>query len=167
VARCDTYDVGECTWGVCHNTAWIPEGLGNANQWGERAAARGFRVSFTLTSGAVVVFRPGGPYSEFGHVGKVIEVYDAHHFLVDEMNYAEWNRYDHRRTDDSWILGFIIPPGVSVGTVDPPPVSRPSTQMAGLQLAWADAQQFWNNDIENAVHSVQFAGGLIVNISRS
>jgi surface antigen len=116
VARCDSYDVGECTWGACHLEAWVPEHWGNANEWRGNAQNAGYGITRTPTLHAIACFGPGGPYDPvYGHLGVVVRVKDDTHFEVQEMNYSYWNRYDARWTDDYYLAAFILPPGVAPG----------------------------------------------------
>src|SRR5438270_13361936 len=97
MARCDSYDAGECTKGACIAEGWIPDHLGNANQWLDRAAAQGFAITDVPTVNAVAVFEDAGIYNaQFGHDAIVQQVASYDRFQVLEMNFAAWGRYDFR-----------------------------------------------------------------------
>jgi len=148
VARCDRYYAGQCTRGACLAEGWIPDGLGNANQWLERAAAQGFATSDVPTVNAVAVWNDAGRYNaEFGHCGIVMAVASYTRYKVLEMNFTGWNVYDQRWTDRAGLLGFILPPGVAPGTgaAGPPPLPPASHQ---LEAAWDGLAAFWNYVID-------------------
>jgi len=58
--------------------------------------------------GAIVVYRPGGDYSTYGHVALVIEV-TASSYTVSEMNAVGWGRISTRtiRLPDAQAQGFL------------------------------------------------------------
>jgi len=72
------------------------------------AAAQGLPTSRTPSVGAIVVYRPGGPYSELGHVAVVVAV-NADAYTVSEMNAPFWGRVTTRRIawPDQQLGGFI------------------------------------------------------------
>lgn len=147
MARCDSYDYGECTRGACQEEPWVPDGLGNANQWLARARALGYLISDVPTIDAIAVFNDARLYDPtYGHVAAVRAVYSYTDFAVREMNYTAFNRFDARDANRTGLLGFIIPPGVAVGSPGPQPgVVLPADQQ--LSAAWASVQGFWNDEI--------------------
>ena len=58
--------------------------------------------------GAIVVYRPGGLYSLYGHVAIVIAV-DSGSYTVSEMNAVGWGRVSTRTIGlpDAQVQGFI------------------------------------------------------------
>jgi hypothetical protein len=153
VARCDTYDAGECTWGACELADWVPERLGNANQWLDRARAKGYVTSDQPTLGAVAVFNDASLYDpDFGHCAVVYDVIDFYHYRVREMNYAHWNRYDNRTCNRTGLLGFIIPPGAIPGAGTPPAVTLPTATADALELAWSKVQQLWSAEVDDVIN---------------
>lgn len=115
MARCDSYDFGQCTWGACQARDWVPDDLGNGGAWAANAPSLGFQVTDIPTAGAVVSYAPGDGYSEFGHCGVVLDVYGDGSFLVYEMNYVGFDQYDQRHSSNYDVAGFILPPGVQPG----------------------------------------------------
>jgi len=101
-----SYPVGECTWGVKSQLAWVGPYWGNANQWVASARAEGFSVGTTPQVGAVAVW-VGGAY---GHVALVSAVESSTNIQVSESNYMG-RRYigNHR--------GWFNPTTTSEGTV--------------------------------------------------
>ena len=153
MARCDSYPVGECTYGACHLTSYVGDWWGDADQWIRTARDQGFETTITPTVGAVVVYGPGGFYSDVGHVGVVVRVYDSTHFEVEEMNYSYFNRFDTRNSNLSGVEGFILPPGVAAGTGGSgPPVAR-ADNLSYLGQSWGWFQNLWNQDIDNYVNA--------------
>lgn len=102
----DRFPFGQCTWWAAYNRAvtWN----GNAGDWLVNAAAQGVPTSSTPSIGAIVVYRPGGDYSTYGHVAIVIEV-GAGSYTVSEMNAVGWGRVSTRtiRWPDWQVQGFI------------------------------------------------------------
>lgn len=155
MARCSSYTAGNCTRGACLAEGWIPEGLGNANQWLQRAQARGLPTSDVPTVNAVAVFQDDRRYNAtFGHCGIVQAVTSYTRFKVLEMNFTSFNVYDERWTDRVGLLGFILPPGVApgTGTGAPPVITAPGHS---LEAAWADLASFWNYVIDAEVVGLQ------------
>lgn len=132
MARCDSYDPGQCTAGACSINSWVEDGWGNGGQWAASAAADGFQVTATPTVGAVVCYCEGDGYSEFGHVATVTQVFGDGTFEVTEENYVAPFTWDQRRSQDYDVCGFILPPGVSSGT---PGVPQGGSG-AGSNLGW-------------------------------
>jgi surface antigen len=148
VARCDRYYAGQCTRGACLAEGWIPDGLGNANQWLERAAAQGFTTTDVPTVNAVAVWNDASRYNaEFGHCGVVMAVASYDSYKVLEMNFTAWNVYDQRWTDRTGLLGFILPPGTAPGTGAGNPFPAP-TAARELEQAWDGLAAFWNSVID-------------------
>jgi len=80
------YDYGFCTWYVANRRAEagnpIPQNLGNASTWDDRAAAMGLLVNKTPTVGAAVVTSQRGA----GHVAFVEAVNADGSIWISEMN---------------------------------------------------------------------------------
>lgn len=107
-----SYVPGNCTWYVADQLPWIPAGLGNAGDWLDRAAAKGFVTAALPVTGSVVVYRPGPGYDlTFGHVAIVTGVNPNGTFQVREMNYSWFNKVDERSSTMDGVAGFILPPG--------------------------------------------------------
>ncbi|MGT2907977.1 GBS Bsp-like repeat-containing protein [Streptococcus dentiloxodontae] len=82
----NTYPVGQCTWGVKALAPWIPNYLGNAKEWANGAARKGFRTGTTPAVGSIAVWpNDGGGY---GHVAYVVAVESNSRIQVKEANYA-------------------------------------------------------------------------------
>ncbi len=78
----NSYEPGQCTWGVKN---WKPEvgnDWGNANNWGYAAAAQGWTVSSTPVVGAVAWSTRG----VYGHVALVLGI-DNDTVTIKEQNY--------------------------------------------------------------------------------
>lgn len=111
-----SYVVGQCTYYVARLLSWVPAGLGNAGEWLRNAQAKGLVTTTTPTVGSVAVYRPGGGYSEFGHVAVVTEVLPDRTFRVSEMNFSGGpGVVDERLSTLAGVEGFILPPGVQPG----------------------------------------------------
>lgn len=80
----NTYVWGNCTWFVKDNVSWIPNGLGNANTWDDRARGYGLTVNNTPKVGSVGVDNSG----YYGHVVKITRVNKDGTVDLIEMNYA-------------------------------------------------------------------------------
>jgi surface antigen len=158
VARCDTYYKGECTWGACSIESWVQEGWGNANQWASRAQARGFTLTREPALHAIACFGPGGPYDPvYGHLGVVTEIASPTSYKVQEMNFAEWNKYDFRWTTLYYLGYFILKPGTAPPPPAPPPAPADPAPLDRLTNAWAYTQHYFNVDIEAHLSTVQLA----------
>jgi len=84
----NTYSYGWCTWYVKNRRPDIPNNLGNANTWYDRAAAQGWNVGLTPKKGAVATTTAGWA----GHVAYVEGVsLDGQTVTISEMNYVGWN----------------------------------------------------------------------------
>jgi surface antigen len=148
VARCSSYTPGNCTAGACYAEGWIPEGLGNANEWLGKAEAQGFTTSDVPTVNAVAVFTDATRYNAtYGHCAIVEAVASYDSFKVLEMNFTAFNAYDERWTDRRGLLGFILPPGVAPGTGAGNPTPLPSAAHQ-LEAAWDGLAGFWNYIID-------------------
>jgi peptidoglycan DL-endopeptidase CwlO len=92
--RFDDYPWGQCTWYVAslRNVYWS----GNAWEWAATAAAAGRLEGRTPRVGSLVVFAPGGNYSQFGHVAYVVAVQGPRSFTVDEANMLGLGVVDQR-----------------------------------------------------------------------
>lgn len=76
----NTYDPGQCTWGVKQWRPDVPNGLGNANRWVGNAQALGMATGSTPRAGAV------GQANKGMHVVLVLAV-QGDQVLIREMNY--------------------------------------------------------------------------------
>lgn len=82
----NTYPIGQCTWAVKYLAPWIPNYLGDARYWANKASALGFSTGTTPKVGAIVVWpNDGGGY---GHVAYVTNVESNTRIQVKEANYA-------------------------------------------------------------------------------
>ena len=90
----DYFPWGQCTWYVAslRNVYWS----GNAWEWAATAAAAGRLEGRTPRVGSLVVFAPGGNYSQFGHVAYVVAVQGPRSFTVDEANMLGLGVVDQR-----------------------------------------------------------------------
>ena len=152
MARCDSYIFGECTWGACDESPWVPEGLGNAWQWLADAQNLGFNTSQLPATGAIVVYGMGGGYSSFGHCGRVIDPGDGNRFLVREMNYVAWDQYDERWSSMGDVSGFILPPGVPPPGSPAGPPREPTRGGDGVAFAWGQLTLDWNQTLPGHVN---------------
>ncbi len=85
MSEVNTYPSGQCTWGVKTLAPWIPNYMGNANQWLMSARAKGFRTGSDPQVGAIAVWvNDGGGY---GHVAYVSEMASKDQIKVKEANY--------------------------------------------------------------------------------
>jgi hypothetical protein len=113
-----SYTVANCTRFVAGALAWIPAGLGNANQWLANAQAKGLPTIGPTSSppvGSVAVWDTGN----FGHVAEVTGLV-AGGFTVAEENFKGLGVTDVRNVTGSalqGLKGFILPPGV-LGAVE-------------------------------------------------
>ena len=148
MARCDSYDFGECTYYACQLSPWLPEYLGNATDWLADAQAAGLQTGPDPMPAAIVVYAAGGGYSEFGHVAVVRQVYRRDSFLVSEMNFAAWDVVDTRVSSLFDVEGFIYPPG---GYVPPGGGSADSgggsSSVDDLRGAWGRLQDALGNQV--------------------
>ena len=102
----DRFPFGQCTWWAAYNhpVSWG----GDAKDWLVNAQAQDVAVSATPSVGAIVVYRPGGLYSELGHVAIVTSV-SVTSYTVSEMNAPRWGVVSTRvvRWPDTDVQGFI------------------------------------------------------------
>lgn len=102
----DHFPFGQCTWWVAFNrrVTWS----GDARDWLANAAAQGMPMSDAPSVGSIVVYRPGGRYSELGHVAVVLAVKPGS-YEVSEMNAVGWGRISSREVPwpDPHVAGFI------------------------------------------------------------
>ncbi len=102
----DPFPFGQCTWWAAYNrrVSWG----GNARDWLANANAQGIATSEVPSVGAIAVYRPGGRYSDYGHVAIVIGV-GPHSYTVSEMYAPAWGRVSTRVVPwpDPDVLGFI------------------------------------------------------------
>src|SRR5207249_11987423 len=102
----DAFPYGQCTWWVAYNrhVTWG----GNAGDWLENAKAQGVATTDYPSVGAIVVYRPGGDYSDYGHVA-IVTAATARSYTVSEMNAPVWGRVSTRviAWPDPQVQGFI------------------------------------------------------------
>lgn len=150
MARCDSYAAGNCTRGACEENYWIPEGLHDGGDWAMNAALRGLRVTSVPTVGSVVCYCRGDGYSEFGHVGSVVEVSSDGRFRVHEENFLGFAVWDYRWSNLADVCGFILPPGGVPG--QGAGVIAPSSSGLGYgvpneaRLAWENVR-YWTSTL--------------------
>ena len=85
----NTYQAGQCTWHVKNLRPDLPNSLGNADTWYQRAQALGLATGTTAQAGAAAPRKTGM------HVVYVVEVYGNGTMLVSEMNY-NYSPYSQR-----------------------------------------------------------------------
>lgn len=144
MARCDSYDFGQCTAGACALAPWVEDGWGNAGDWAAAAAAAGFGETLVPTVGAIVVYRPSSLYSSFGHVAYVDQVFSLWSYLVTEMNYAAWDQYDQRVSNMQDVAAFILPPGVQPGPGGTGGGQGSGGSVDGVRAQWVGLQEMLN-----------------------
>src|SRR5579884_1975768 len=102
----DPFPWGQCTSCAAfqHRVSWN----GNAGDWWANARAAGAAESRGPSLGAIAVWRAGGAYGIYGHVGVVVAV-ASDRFTVAEMNYVGLGVVDQRVASlaDPDLLGFI------------------------------------------------------------
>ena len=81
----DPYPRGQCTWWAALNRQ-VPGDWGDAWEWLSNAAAAGYTTSSQPASGAIVVYNRNAGYSQYGHLGIVLELRSGG-FVVSEANY--------------------------------------------------------------------------------
>ncbi len=100
------FPYGQCTWWAAYNrqVTWG----GNARDWLANAKAQGVPTSDVPSVGAIAVYRPGGAYSEYGHVAVVV-ARRPHTYTVSEMNAPRWGEVTTREIawPDPHLQGFI------------------------------------------------------------
>lgn len=109
-----SYTLYACTWYVARALDWVQPGWGNADEWADRAARAGYKVTSTPTVGSIAVWGGGLPGSGgFGHVAEVTGLVPGG-FTVFEGNFTTPNQPDTRTVSGSGLqhlIGFIQPPG--------------------------------------------------------
>lgn len=97
-----TFYAGQCTRYVASQKT-IPWG-GNAGEWLNNAAAKGYETSSAPKAGAILVTNE----SSTGHVA-IVEEIKGDKMIVSEMNYAGWGKVTKREIplDSSKIKGYI------------------------------------------------------------
>jgi surface antigen len=102
----DAFPYGQCTWWAAYNhpVTWG----GDARDWFANASDAGMATSAVPSVGAIVAYRPGGLYSELGHVAIVIAVSERS-YRVSEMHAPQWGVVSEREIawPDPHVLGFI------------------------------------------------------------
>jgi surface antigen len=102
----DPFPFGECTWWAAYNhpVSWS----GDAGDWLRNARAASVATTGVPSVGAIVVYRPGGPYSSLGHVALVVAV-ERNNYRVSEMHAPEWGVVRERDVPwpDPFAQGFI------------------------------------------------------------
>lgn len=154
MARCDSYDPGQCTAGACQNAPWVEDGWGNGGDWAASARAAGFQVTSVPTVGAVVCYCAGNGYSDFGHVALVTAVHSDGTFEVYEENYVAPYVFDSRNSQDYDVCGFILPPGTAPGTPGQSSLGEGAAAPTGagataVSNAWAYFAQAVSQDLPN------------------
>ena len=108
----DAFPYGQCTWWAAYNqpVTWG----GDARDWFANASDAGVATSALPSVGAIVAYRPGGLYSELGHVAIVVAVREGS-YRVSEMHAPEWGVVSEREIawPDPHVLGFIPARGPS------------------------------------------------------
>lgn len=87
------YSYGYCTWYVKNHRPDLPNNLGHAITWVDRAAAQGYPTGSKPRVGAV------GQYGN--HVVIVTAVHKNGTFTLREMNFTGWNRISSRTVSSS------------------------------------------------------------------
>ncbi|MCA9388821.1 CHAP domain-containing protein [Candidatus Berkelbacteria bacterium] len=100
----NTYPYGYCTWWSKQKRPDLPNALGNAINWYNGAAARGYAVGRTPQVGSILVTRESG----YGHVGYVIAV-DGDTVTTSDMNFNGWGIVSTRQINNNsgLIVGYI------------------------------------------------------------
>lgn len=120
----DPFPFGQCTWWAAFNrrVTWG----GDARDWARNARAQGAPTSPLPSVGAIAVYRPGGAYSDLGHVAVVVGM-TATSYTVSEMNAPNWGQVNARtiRWPDPDIEAFIpLGPSDHGGGARPVPGNR-------------------------------------------
>lgn len=112
-----SYVVGQCTRFVAGALSWVPAGLGDANQWFQRAQEKGLPTGQAPAVGSVAVWGAGPGTSAFGHVAEVVALIPGG-FRVAEENFTGGPGVTDVRDVTGSALqgleGFIYPPGGAV-----------------------------------------------------
>lgn len=162
ITNAASYTWGNCTYYVAKIASWVPAGLGNANEWLDKAHAKGFKTSSTPEVGSVVVYRAGQMYSEFGHVAYVTAVHPGSKtFDVSEMNVKGLNITDVRTSTLQDVLGFILPPaGTQVAGVAGATAGAPAASSDSSNCGWADFGCWVSKLEQDATRAFWIAAGL-------
>ncbi len=99
----DAYAFGNCTYWVAAQR-YVPNNLGDANQWFYNAGLDGLSTGHTPRVGSVA--QTYGD-SWLGHVAYVEAVYQDGTFEVSEMNYNGYDIVDNRVTSTAEFPNFI------------------------------------------------------------
>ncbi|MGC2192993.1 MAG: CHAP domain-containing protein [Candidatus Dormiibacterota bacterium] len=108
----DNYPPGQCTWFVA-SEAYVGWSA-NADGWisGNASMLDPYPEGMTPEVGSMVVFRPGGAYSDLGHVAWVVQTGTGpagQGFYVEEANYVPGHEDLRSVPNTQGILGFIYP----------------------------------------------------------
>ncbi|UEX90161.1 amidase domain-containing protein [Staphylococcus ratti] len=109
------YPHGQCTWYVYERMAQfglpISGDLGDAHNWDNRAASKGYTISLTPTPHSAVVFEAGqlGADSHYGHVAFVEKVLSDGTIIISESNVKGLGVISYRTidADDAQYLTYI------------------------------------------------------------
>ena len=128
-----SYCTGYCTWFVWQRR---PEAqlrnLGNADEWYERARARGIPVGRLPVKGAIAWWN-SSPHAPEGHVAYVAGV-SGGSVTIEEMNRVAWNVTDTRAIPASEPNGYIY--GGPAGNGPIPPAGPSGTPpLTGTEVA--------------------------------
>jgi len=104
VSKGNGYAPGNCTAFIKDVVSWIPNGLGNANTWDDRARSMGFVVNTAPAAGSVGVSNSG----RYGHVFRVNSVNSDGSINISDMNYRNLYEVTHRTISASGYY-FIHP----------------------------------------------------------
>lgn len=94
---------GWCTWYANYKRPDLPNGMGNARDYGRNARAAGMATGSTARAGAIFQSRE----SSWGHVGYVEQVHSDGTMTVSEMNYTRRFEVSRRRVSTSIAVIFI------------------------------------------------------------
>jgi surface antigen len=137
------YTLGQCTAYVAQLLGWLPQDLGNADQWLVNAGKQGLPTvtntpGYVPPPGSVAVWS-GGPglagektgADPVGHVA-VVQGYADGKVLVSEMNWSAGPfGVDQRQVNPDDIEGYILPPGSSAAAAAAP--ASPSSTNSSAQ----------------------------------
>lgn len=98
----NTYVKGQCTWYVKERRPDLPNGLGNANTWYARAAAKGYAVGESPRAGAAGATTTG----QNGHV-VYVESTNGSTVSISEMNYNGGVGKVHKRSVSASAFKYI------------------------------------------------------------
>lgn len=136
-----SYTWGNCTQFVAGTFSWVGAHWGNGCQWADSAKAQGLSISKAPVAGSIAVYDCGLPGSHGdGHVAAVDSVKTDGSFVLREANWQGLNVVD-TRTDalnsptGQHIVGFILPPGVTLDSSQPPAAPTGFNPFDPTQLA--------------------------------